>query len=58
MRFDYLPVELFWEEIPEPQGGSRLFIVGEDLLMKKLSDALSNLQRNGETILDTVRNRA
>lgn len=58
MRFDYLPVELFWEEIPEPQGGSRLFIVGEDLLMKKLSDVLSNLQRNGETILDTVRNRA
>jgi G3E family GTPase len=57
MRFDYLPVELFWEEIPEPQGGSRLFIVGEDLLTEKLTNALSTLQRIGEPFLDTVRHR-
>lgn len=57
MRFDYLPVELFWEEIPEPQGGSRLFIVGEDLHSEKLTAILTTLQRIGESFLGTVRHR-
>lgn len=42
-RIDYLPHEVFWEEITSPGGDSRLFIIGVDLRTEALSSDLRAL---------------
>ena len=42
-RIDYLPRDIFWEEIITPGGDSRLFIIGVDLMIPALEGDLKAL---------------
>jgi G3E family GTPase len=42
-RIDYLPREVFWEEITTSVGDSRLFIIGVDLLIENIEGDLKAL---------------
>jgi G3E family GTPase len=43
-RIDYVPREFFWEEINEPDGGSRLFIIGTGLENGYFTRMLKDMQ--------------
>jgi len=42
-RIDYLPHDVFWEEVTSPGGDSRLFIIGVDLRTEALTSDLKAL---------------